>query len=75
MKRCTDDGLVEVQDHVPLGKEYMVVLVSRHVVEMFNTDRQMHHIKEVVYALNDGAGWVPTELLYIEPWTDRQSVN
>jgi hypothetical protein len=63
IKRITDDGLMDVLDHVPIGKVYDLVPGSRRRVAMFNVDKQVEHDKEIVNV--EGGGFFPTELLEI----------
>lgn len=63
VKRMTDDGLVEVQDDLPLGREYLVDAESRRTFAMFNTVKKVRHEKEHVLVAE--GGWFVTELLEI----------
>lgn len=68
IKRCTDDGMVEFRDDVPLGKMYDVGLDSVRTVTLCHLERGVLHRKEIIDAYDgrDDAGWLPTELLRIE---------
>lgn len=63
VKRTTDDGLVEVKDDVPLGREYQVDLDSIEILTLINKLKNKEHTKEVIWA--DNSRWIPTELLSI----------
>lgn len=65
VKHATADGLIEMEDSVPLGKEYVVDLDTRAPKAMFHLVQQIHHEREMVAAV-DG-GWLPTELLDLPP--------
>jgi len=66
-KRITDDGLVEIQDHVQLGTDYLVDINSITIGKGFNIEKKVLWEREIVYA-KDGDEWLwfPTELLEIE---------
>jgi len=72
IKRVTDDGLLAVKDHVPLGQPYTVDLDSRRQVDLFNVEFKRFHQKDVVTVLAPvrpfahHAVWMPTDLLAIE---------
>jgi hypothetical protein len=68
IKRATEDGLIVVDDHVPVGKEYTIDLDSMAVHQMWNYEKEQGHSKEIVAIVEDGkrAGWVPTEILEFE---------
>ena len=63
IKRKTDDGLVEVHDHVPLGRIYQVDLSTRKMSRGMNLNTGQIWERETV--LIEGL-WFPTELLEIE---------
>jgi len=68
IKTKSDDGLFEIKDDTPLGKEYFVDLNSRRVVRGYNTTHKVEWKKEIINLI-DGElcyGWIPTELLEIE---------
>lgn len=65
IKRITDDGLMEVQDDVFIGRKYRVDLDSLMVLNLFNVDVKKAHCKELITNVEEG-GQLPTELLEIE---------
>ena len=67
IKRVTDDGMIEVEDHVELGRKYIVNLDSRRTESGFNTIQEKHWTREVIDVIDvDGDYWWPTELLEID---------
>lgn len=59
-----EDGLVEFRDDVPLGTQYDVVLETRRVADLFNSDRQRIHSKELI---STPCGcWLPMECLRLQ---------
>lgn len=68
IKHRTEDGLMELCDNVPLGREYEVDMDSRKRVKLFNAVQEKVHRKEVIGIIEDGkfAGWMPMELLVIK---------
>lgn len=63
VKLKSDDGLIEMNADVPLGKHYVVDLDSRRVDDLFNFTYFREHTKESI-ATRDG-GRLPTDLLSI----------
>jgi hypothetical protein len=63
VKLSTDDGMVQMLDGVPLGKEYEVDVNSICVQKMYNMPLDTFHTKEIVWASN--GLWLATELLDI----------
>lgn len=61
VKKATDDGLVEFEDDIPLGRVYLVELDSRRTVMLLNDDTGGAHLKDIIYTV-DGA-WLPVECL------------
>jgi hypothetical protein len=61
VKRKTDDGLIEIYDHVKLGKIYKVDLDTLQKQRLYNKDYQKEHDKLMIH-VTDG-GWFPYELL------------
>jgi hypothetical protein len=61
INHCTDDGLMEFRDDIPLGKVYLVDLSTRRILEGFNFVKGMCWQREMVEVV--GGGWLPTELL------------
>ena len=64
VKSITDDGLVEIHDHVELGKKYEVDLDSISLAEGFNVDKGKYWQRLIVWTLT--GEWLPVELLKIE---------
>jgi len=62
IKRKTDDGLIELEDHVPLGKVYEVDLSTRAIRRGKNIEKSVFWEREII--LTEGQ-WFPTELLEI----------
>lgn len=61
-KTITDDGLIEFEDDVPVGRRYLVDLDSRQVVALqVDGAPGCFHMKEIIYTI-DGA-WLPVECL------------
>lgn len=65
VKRKTEDDLVEVFEHVPLGKVYRVLLESRLEYEVYNVPTKRVVKREMILDV-DVHEWLPTELLEIE---------
>lgn len=68
VKHSTEDGLVTMWEHVPLGKQYQVDLDTIQVMELIITDPKVPdnhptHRKEVIFA--DNHQWLATECLHI----------
>lgn len=63
VRRVTTDGLMAVNDNVPIGKVYLVDLATRTVSTMQHSSGMLH-AKEVVQC-SDG-GWIPVALLDID---------
>lgn len=67
IKKITDDGLVEVQDDVEIGKSYTVDDKTIRTEAGFNHVLEKKWIRLVIEIIDDeGPGWFPTELLKIE---------
>jgi len=70
IKLKTDDGMIEVDDDIPLGKEYDVALGTRQMVTGFNIPKQIWWgEREMVWAHAEEPeweGWFPTELSRFE---------
>jgi hypothetical protein len=66
IKRKTDDGLIEIHDHIQLGKEYLVDLDSRSMQKGYNLVEGKAWEKEGILVISSGGRWLPTELLRIE---------
>lgn len=63
IKRCTDDGIVEMNDNVPLGKTYNVDLDTIYKIEMIDTEKNVQKKREVIHDIL--GGWIPLEMLEI----------
>jgi hypothetical protein len=61
VKKATDDGLVEFEDDVPLGRKYLVDMESTRVILLLDDMTGGCHMKEIIYTV-DGM-WLPTECL------------
>lgn len=61
----SDDGLVEFEDHVELGRMYYVDLDSIENMTMYNTDYGCIHTRPWIRVIDHGApaGMLPLELL------------
>lgn len=64
IKRKTNDGFWEVEDNVPIGKEYMVDRKSIKVVKAYNIPSNVFH-KAMVIKCSEGVLF-PLELLKLE---------
>lgn len=68
IKHATHDGLMEINDDVPLGKIYRVDLDSRRIAGFKNTKVNKLHSKTIISTI-DGAGkvtgYLPLEILQI----------
>jgi hypothetical protein len=62
IKRKTNDGLIELEDHVLLGKIYEVDLSSRRILKGKNIEKSVFWSREMILA--EGS-WFPIELLEI----------
>ena len=67
IKRTTDDGLVEIQDEVEIGRTYLVDDSTVRMAAGFNHVVKKKWVRLIVDVL-DGAEvrWFPTELLRME---------
>jgi len=64
IKRKTDDGLMELEDHVPLGRIYRVDTHSRRVWNCVHIPSGRVHEKEMIQLYpHQPCGWLPVELL------------
>jgi len=61
IKRETDDKLMQVNDDIPDGKEFIVDLDVKQVFELFNKECNIAHKKEMVKDVS--GGFLPVELL------------
>ena len=67
IKKITDDGCVEVEDNIPLGKIYSVDLNTIKEAEGLNINKNKKWKRKIINIVEDGeyCGWFPTELLDI----------
>lgn len=68
IKLKTDDGLVEIQPKIPIGKIYLVNPDSIRTEQLYNIDKQTWHVKEIIDSYNEqnqAIGFLPTEILQI----------
>lgn len=65
IKHATLDGLMEIDDAVPLGKKYKVDLSSIKLRKGFNFYKQVVWEREMILDTVNG-GYLPTELLQWE---------
>jgi hypothetical protein len=67
IKHATDDGLVEMNEDIQLGKTYQVDINTIRNGEGFNIVKNIGWKREVI-DVSDGQGWrwMPTEMLLIE---------
>ena len=63
IKRKTDDGMMEIQNDVPLGRIYKFDLKTKRMQKGMHLDTKTIWEREMV--LVEGS-WFPTELLEIE---------
>ena len=64
IKRCTNDGVVEMNDNVPLGRTYSVDLDTIYKFEMINTEKKVQKKRQVIHDVL--GGWLPLEMLEIQ---------
>lgn len=65
VRRTTADGFVELEDHVEVGREYVIDISSRREERMRHAPTGTVHTKEIVAVIENGArvGWMAVELL------------
>lgn len=69
VKRRTEDGLVELQDDVILGKSYLIREETIRIAHGYNLIKDKKWSRMIVDVIDvDGktTGWFPTELLQID---------
>lgn len=67
IKRVSDDGFFEIEDHIPIGKEYLVDIDSIRKGKGFNIPKKMVWEKEIIDVVDESKmAWMPTEMLEIE---------
>lgn len=49
VKLATDDGLFEVEDHVPLGREYEIISWPPREAAFYHVEKKEHHTKDIIY--------------------------
>lgn len=64
IKRSTDDGLIEVEDRVPLGRVYQVRLETLRQGRGFNLKHGKFWQHTIISDVT--GGWLPIEILEIE---------
>ena len=62
MKLKSADGLIEMEDHIPLGKKYTVNTATLRTVKLFNLDKKVSHEKDIIDVWPTG-GYLVLELL------------
>jgi hypothetical protein len=60
IKRRTENGLVELEDHVPLGKRYRALPAFRRTFQALHESGVYHEVEMV---MTDDGQWFATELL------------
>lgn len=67
IKRTTDDGLVEIQDNVEVGRQYLVDDSTIRIASGYNHVKKKTWTRLVIDVREDeNVRWFPTELLRIE---------
>lgn len=61
-RRDSDNGLIEVEDHVPIGKVYEIDVDTIRKVQAFNIEHQIDHSMIVVTEAKTQL-WLPVALL------------
>jgi hypothetical protein len=64
VKHITADGLMEMHDHIPLGKEYEVDLDSIENASGYNVDKQVQWQRLMISTTD--LEWLPLELLELD---------
>lgn len=59
-KKQSEDQIFQMEDHVPIGKEYVVDLDSRKMQRGYNEIKKVYWEREIIWT---NSGWLPTELL------------
>ena len=62
IKHKTDDGLMEMQEDIPLGKIYLIDSDSLQNVQAYNMEKHVRHEKMMVNDITNDA-YLPMELL------------
>ena len=68
IKRFTSDGLMEMWEHVAIGKVYLVDLATIRMAQFYNIDQKSFHMKEIITVVDESReplGWFPVECLEI----------
>jgi len=64
VKRATDDGMFELEDHVELGKEYEFIWESITTMSGYNTEHKKYWFgRPMIISTNGGA--LPLEMIEI----------
>ena len=61
VKKKTNDGLVEITEHIEIGKEYMIDPLSEQMLTGINLIKNKMWQRMMVQVVN--GKWLPTELL------------
>ena len=64
VQKKTGDGLVEMENHVKLGKIYTVDLDTRGYYTGYHLDKKVFWKREIIF--DEFEKWLPTEILEIE---------
>lgn len=67
-KTQTNDGLVEMEDDIQLGKEYRVDLNTIRTLTLKTIDKGDRHERKFIMEIDSGK-WLPVELLFIPGYT------
>lgn len=65
VRRSSSNGLVEIDDNVPLGKEYDIDPMQRRLFQAVHISTGTPHVIEMVRTVGslDDGGWMPVDLL------------
>ena len=61
IKRITDDGLVSIEDDIPIGKHYLVDLDSMQMSKGYNHVEDIEWERLIIYDIF--GGWIPREMI------------
>lgn len=62
IKRKTADGLMEIEDDIPLGKIYYVDIDSIRKAKYLNVHKDTYHYKEVIDTQDESGRMLPLPL-------------
>ena len=65
VKRITDDGLCEFEDHISFGQVYFVDISSIQMIKGLNTLKEQEWNRKMIVEVQTGE-WLPLELLHLE---------